>query len=70
VLSYSFHRFQHVLCFPLQFLKRKTEPKKPSAQEELPPSSHVTPGERPPLLVILNESQSDPVDLANYSDKA
>ncbi|XP_067084533.1 uncharacterized protein [Osmerus mordax] len=30
--------------FKNKFLKRKTEPKKPSAQEELPPSSHVTPG--------------------------
>ena len=65
VLSYSFHWFQHVLCF-LQVLKRKTEPKKPSAQEELPPSSHVTPGERPPLLVILNESHSNPLDLTSF----
>ncbi|XP_062336430.1 uncharacterized protein LOC134035574 [Osmerus eperlanus] len=30
--------------FKNKFLNRKTEPKKPSAQEELPPSSHVTPG--------------------------
>ncbi|XP_062309576.1 uncharacterized protein LOC134013848 [Osmerus eperlanus] len=30
--------------FKNKFLKRKTVPKKPSAQEELPTSSHVTPG--------------------------
>ncbi|XP_046899605.1 uncharacterized protein LOC124483285 [Hypomesus transpacificus] len=39
--------------FKNKVLKRKTEPKKPSAQEELPPSSHVTPGAKcgsPPNL--------------------
>ncbi|XP_046894365.1 uncharacterized protein LOC124479600 [Hypomesus transpacificus] len=39
--------------FKNKVLKRKTEPKKPSALEELPPSSHVTPGAKcgsPPNL--------------------
>ncbi|XP_046894369.1 uncharacterized protein LOC124479601 [Hypomesus transpacificus] len=43
--------------FKNKVLKRKTEPKKPSAQEELPPSSHVTPGAKCGLPLNLEQSK-------------